>query len=83
LIIRKKFYDLLSHCIPPELIIKTLTIELLKKLDSELKYELVQWAAYYEHRLQMGSKPMIHLEAFVAKFMFIYKKFLLSLDTSF
>jgi len=38
----------------------------------------VRWAAFYEHRLQLGSKPIFHLEAFVAKFMSIYKRFLIS-----
>eukprot|EP01111_Echinosteliopsis_oligospora_P006328 TRINITY_DN20413_c0_g1_i1.p1 TRINITY_DN20413_c0_g1~~TRINITY_DN20413_c0_g1_i1.p1 ORF type:complete len:358 (-),score=82.01 TRINITY_DN20413_c0_g1_i1:121-1194(-) len=76
--IRAKLYELLTHCIPAEIIIKKLTSELLKKLDSELKYEVVHWAAFYEHRLQTGSKHIFHLEAFVAKFMSIYKRFLIS-----
>jgi replication factor C subunit 3/5 len=33
-------------------------------------------AAYYEHRLCLGSKVIFHIEAFVAKFMAIYKLFL-------
>jgi hypothetical protein len=36
-------------------------------------------AAEYEHRLHLGTKAVYHLEAFVAKFMSIYKKFLLGL----
>ena len=28
-----------------------------------------------EHRMQMGSKAIFHLEAFVAKFMSIYKRY--------
>lgn len=78
--IRSKLYELLSHCIPPEIIIKSLTLELMKKLDSELKYELIKWASYYEHRLQIGSKAIFHLEAFVAKFMAIYKRFLITFE---
>jgi len=76
--VRTKLYELITHCIPPELIIKKLTLELLKKLDSEVKYEVMKWAAFYEHRLQLGTKAIFHLEAFVAKFMSIYKKFLIS-----
>lgn len=45
--VRGKLYELLTHCIPPELIIKKLTLELLKKLDNEVKYEVMKWAAYY------------------------------------
>eukprot|EP01102_Stenamoeba_stenopodia_P002412 TRINITY_DN12232_c0_g1_i1.p1 TRINITY_DN12232_c0_g1~~TRINITY_DN12232_c0_g1_i1.p1 ORF type:complete len:390 (-),score=74.34 TRINITY_DN12232_c0_g1_i1:53-1141(-) len=78
--IRQKLYELISHCIPPEIIIRRLTLELLKKLDSELKYEVTQWAAHYEHRLQLGSKAIFHLEAFIAKFMSIYAKFLANID---
>ena len=32
-------------------------------------------AAQYEHRLTKGNKPIYHLEAFVAKFMSLYMKF--------
>jgi len=78
LLIRGKMYELLTHCIPPELIIKKLTVELLKKLDADLKYEVVKWAAFYEHRLQIGSKAIFHIEAFIAKFMSIYKNFLVT-----
>jgi replication factor C subunit 3/5 len=45
--VRVKLYELITHCIPPELIIKKLTLELLKKLDSEVKYEVMKWAAFY------------------------------------
>jgi len=78
LAVRSKLYELLAHCIPAEIIIKNLALVLLTKLDSELKYEVIKWAAFYEHRLQCGSKAIFHLEAFVAKFMSIYKKFLLT-----
>jgi replication factor C subunit 3/5 len=35
--VRGKLYELLGNCIPPELILRTLLVELLKKLDDELK----------------------------------------------
>ena len=41
-----------------------------------MKTEVTNMAAYYEHRIQLGSKAIYHLEAFVAKFMSIYKRFL-------
>ena len=50
--------------------------ELAKNCDGELKVELCQMAAYYEHRLNKGNKAIYHLEAFVAKFMAIYMKFM-------
>lgn len=73
---REKLYELLINCIPATLIIKTLTMELIQNLDDELKYEVIEAAAFYEHRIAMGSKDIFHLEAFVAKFMTIYKKYL-------
>ncbi|KAG9141609.1 hypothetical protein Leryth_022364 [Lithospermum erythrorhizon] len=76
--IRGKLYELLTNCIPPEVILKRLLSELLKKSDAELKLEVSHWAAYYEHRMRLGQKAIFHLEAFVAKFMSIYKSFLLS-----
>ncbi|KAG7603684.1 Replication factor C subunit 3 [Arabidopsis thaliana] len=76
--VRGKMYELLVNCIPPEVILKRLLHELLKKLDSELKLEVCHWAAYYEHRMRLGQKAIFHIEAFVAKFMSIYKNFLIS-----
>ncbi|XP_043929162.1 replication factor C subunit 3 isoform X2 [Protopterus annectens] len=74
--VRGRLYELLTHCIPPEIIMKGLLSELLNNCDGQLKGEVAQMAAFYEHRLQLGSKAIYHLEAFVAKFMSIYKKFM-------
>ena len=73
---REKLYELLINCIPADVIIKTLAQELMKNLDDSLKQEVIEWAAFYEHRIAMGSKDIFHLEAFVSKFMSIYKKYL-------
>lgn len=75
--VRGKLYELLVNCIPAQIILKRLLCELLKKLDEELKHEVTHWAAYYEHRMRLGQKAIFHLEAFVAKFMSIYKAFLI------
>ena len=76
LALRGKLYELLSNCIPPELIMKHLVGHLLKTAPGgpALKHEMLFHAASYEHRMQGGSKPIFHLEAFVAKFMAVYKK---------
>ena len=76
--VRCKLYELLANCIPAELILRTMLFEMLKKLDQELKQEAVHWAAFYEARLQSGQKPIFHLEAFVAKFMSVYKSWTIS-----
>ena len=76
---REMMYELLTNCIPADIIMTTLTKELNKALDDSLKHELAHWAAYYEHRIRLGSKEIFHLEAFVAKFMAIYKRWLISM----
>lgn len=76
---RDMFYELLTNCVPPEVILTTLVRELMKSLDDTLKHEVAHWAAYYEHRIVQGSKEIFHLEAFVAKFMAIYKRWLQAL----
>jgi replication factor C subunit 3/5 len=35
--------------------------------------QVVHWAAFYEHRLQEGSKAIFHIEAFIARVMAVYK----------
>lgn len=75
--VRGKVYELLTNCIPPDVIMKKLTLELLKKVDAELKYDIAQWAAVYEHNLKLGTKAIFHIEAFVAKFMFVYRRFMI------
>mmetsp|Transcript_15566 Transcript_15566/g.39581 ORF Transcript_15566/g.39581 Transcript_15566/m.39581 type:complete len:376 (+) Transcript_15566:104-1231(+) len=75
-LVRGKLYELLINCLPPSLILSQLVQELMLKLDDTLKVQTISAAAMYEHRLQLGSKPIFHLEAFVAKFMALYKAFL-------
>jgi replication factor C subunit 3/5 len=55
--VRSKLYDLLSHCIPATIILKTLTFKLVAhpRVDAELKSDVVKWAAFYEHRIRNGS----------------------------
>ena len=45
LAVREKFYELLTHCIPEDVIITTLTNYLLEKFDNELKNDVVSIAA--------------------------------------
>lgn len=74
--VRERLYELLVHCIPPDIIFKGLLQELTKNCDGELKTQLVACAAMYQHRLNLGSKHIFHLEAFVARFMALHKKFM-------
>ena len=76
----------------PVTVLQGIAVELIRNLDGQLKVEVVQQAAFYEHRLQVcvavreifslnclqcGSKAIFHIEAFLAKFMSIYKHYLL------
>jgi hypothetical protein len=38
-------------------------------VDDSIKTEVIHWAAHYNHRMELGSKPIFHIEAFIAKFM--------------
>lgn len=83
LIVRAKLYDLLTHCIPPTMVIKTLCFRLTERVDDQLKPEIVRWAAFYEHRIKLGSKVIFHLEAYVAKVMRLYELFFAGMSLDF
>lgn len=73
--VRERVYELLTHLIPADIIFTRLLTELIRSCDASLKCEVTWAAAECEHRLQLGSKSVYHIEAFVAKFMGIYKRF--------
>ncbi|KAI5454556.1 Replication factor C (RF-C) subunit [Naganishia albida] len=73
--IRGKIYELLSHCIPPTIIMKTITEGVLAKSDNEIKPQIIHWAAHYELRMQQGAKKIYHMEAYFAKLMTILKAY--------
>jgi len=74
--VRSRVYELMTHCIPSDVILKGLLGELLSNCDGQLKSDVIQLAAQYEHRLVRGQKAVYHIEAFIVRFMSIYKKFL-------
>ncbi|KAJ3068714.1 Subunit of heteropentameric Replication factor C (RF-C) [Podochytrium sp. JEL0797] len=77
--VRGRLYELLTHCIAPEVILKTLMFDIIKLIDVGMAPEVVKMAADYEQGMRQGTKPIFHLEAFVAKFMALYKRFLFDL----
>mmetsp|Transcript_7117 Transcript_7117/g.15209 ORF Transcript_7117/g.15209 Transcript_7117/m.15209 type:complete len:372 (+) Transcript_7117:164-1279(+) len=82
--VRSKLYDLLSHAVPAEVVFRSVVKELLKNLDQDLAPRVLQCAAHYQRRMRRGSKPIMHLEAFIARFMQIYKAYLAAmLDMNF
>jgi len=72
-LVRGKLYEVLASCIPATTIFITLTKELLARIDTNLKQWLISESAKYELIMKSGSKPIIHLEAFIAKFMSGFK----------
>lgn len=74
--IRNHLYELLVHCIPPTEIFKRLLTKLCSKTDQQLVPSITEAAAIYESRMQNGTKPIFHLEAFVARFICIYRDYL-------
>lgn len=74
--VRDRLYELLSQGIPSDVIFKGLVQLLVKNCDIDIKAEIFSFASFYEHRMQLGSKQIFHLEAFVAHFMSTYKKFM-------
>lgn len=45
--VRMSVYELLTHCIPPELILKQLALYLICNLEADFQHELIKWASYY------------------------------------
>ncbi|XP_017012784.2 replication factor C subunit 3 [Drosophila takahashii] len=74
--IRERLYELLTQGVPPNLIFRGLVEQLVNNCDMSIKAKTLEFATEYEHRMQAGAKHIFHLEAFVAQFMNIYKKFL-------
>lgn len=72
--IRQILFDLQTHLIPSNIILRTLVCNLMDFcLDDEMKSNLISIAAEIDHRLIQGSKPIIHLELFCVKFMMMFR----------
>ncbi|WFD34701.1 Replication factor C (RF-C) subunit [Malassezia cuniculi] len=87
LAVRGRLYELLVHAIPASLVFKTLVDYMVRRVDESIRAGIVEKAAYYvrttayqELRSATGSKPIFHLEAFVAQVMFMQKSLLLGMD---
>lgn len=71
--IRNHLYELLIHCVPPTEIFRRLLTKLCSKVDPDIIPEITNSAALYEARMQNGTKPIFHLDAFIARFICIYR----------
>lgn len=65
---RAMLYELLVHLIPPSVVMTHLAKGLLTRVDDALRPEIIHWAAWYEHRLRLGNKPIFHLEGSLPHF---------------
>lgn len=78
--VRESLNELLVAGVPASIILKTLMHKLLEHdalkdaSSDKVKREIIKWAAVYEHRVSVGTKDILHLEAFVACFMDLYKR---------
>ncbi|KAF8307753.1 P-loop containing nucleoside triphosphate hydrolase protein [Clavulina sp. PMI_390] len=78
--VRGKLYELLSHCIPATIVLKTIAHRVVDKVDESLKGDIMHWAAFYEVRMRTGSKKIFHLEAWVIKVMSLQKHMYYGID---
>jgi replication factor C subunit 3/5 len=67
-------YELISHCIPPKIILKTLAFELLQLVKAKAQLEIIEHASVFDERLSLGTKSIYHLEGFIAKSMVAMEK---------
>lgn len=67
--IRLKYYELLGQCIPAEVILRELVGLLFAAVDPSLRRDIVAAAAQFDHNLKLGTKGIVHLEAFTAAVM--------------
>ena len=81
--IRAKLYELLTKGITADMIFQVLTREFLKNnqggqkmggsMPEIIKPEILRFAVLFEHRCKEGAKAIIHLEAYLARVMCLYK----------
>lgn len=69
--IRLVFYELLAHCIPAKVVLKTLVLRLvlIYSNNQKLMLRLVEVALVFDERILLGLKPIFHLEGFTAQAM--------------
>jgi replication factor C subunit 3/5 len=71
--IRIKYYELMSQCVPGEVLMQSLVDGLMMAVDPSLRRDIVSAAAQYDHQMKLGTKPIVHLEAFTATVMKLLK----------
>nr|CCC93913.1 unnamed protein product [Trypanosoma congolense IL3000] len=72
--IRGKFYDMLGQCISGEVILRGILEVLLTTVSPSLRPAVISLAAKYDHNMKLGTKPILHLEAFASGVMQLLKR---------
>jgi replication factor C subunit 3/5 len=64
--VRLKYYELLGQCVPGEIILRELLLLLLAAVVPHQRRPILAAAAEFDHNMKLGTKPIMHLEAFTA-----------------
>lgn len=71
--VRKMYYDVLSQCISGETVLREVVEGLVGSVPAALQPAIFQLAAKYDYHMRIGTKPIVHLEAFTAGVMQLLK----------
>lgn len=71
--IRQELYAILTAAIPPSIILLEIARRL-SRTGSKLSTHIIKAALLYDERIKMGTKHLLHLEAFAATAMCLYEK---------
>jgi replication factor C subunit 3/5 len=71
--IRDQFYVLFITNIPTQTIIRKIMVKLINKIDNlKLKYHIIDITSIFEQRLSQGTRHIIHMEAYVARLVYLF-----------
>lgn len=66
--VRAKFYELLSHCIPPTVILKTVADRVVERVDEAMKADIMHWAAIYVSSFSLLALDCIDDDVFKRRY---------------
>jgi replication factor C subunit 3/5 len=70
---RELFYILFITNISTQTIIRKIMIKLINKVDNiKLKYDIIDITSIFEQRLSQGTRHIIHMEAYVARLIYLF-----------
>ncbi len=82
--IREQFYVLFITNIPTQIIIRKIMTKLLEKVDDlKLKYNIIDITSIFEQRLSQGTRHIIHMEAFIARLIYLFTNYKNDLNYNF